>query len=167
MEGKPKERREIEFYFWIHHAVRKYVEIIMDLILIGLLGVTFILIAKSIYLLWLSLYQETDIHKTLSEIMFIFILIEVVRLLILYLEFHKVALDAIIEIAIASALRELILKGILEVEPLVLVVASLFILVLGLFLRFGDIRHIPGEVFTRYRPFFKRKEPHPHKGSLP
>ena len=159
MEVKPKtEKREVEFYFWIHHAVRKHVEIIMDLILIGLIGVTFILIAKSIYLLWMSLYHETNIHQVLSEIMFIFILIEVVRLLIIYLEFHKVALDAIIEIAIASALRELILKGILEVEPVILAGVSLFILVLGLILRFGDIKHVPGEVFTKYRPFFKRRE---------
>ncbi len=159
MEAKPKpEKREVEFYFWIHHAIRKYVEIVMDLILIGLILVTFVLIAKSIYTLWIGLYRETNIHEILSEMMFIFILIEVVRLLIIYLEFHKVALDAIVEITIASALRELILKGVLEVKPLILAVVSLFILILGLLLRFGNIRHVPGEVFTKYRPFFRRKE---------
>lgn len=93
--------------------------------------------------------------------MFIFILIETVRLLIIYLEYHRVAIDTMVEIAIVSILRELILKGILHVDPIVLASASLFIVVLGLLLRFGGLRQ-EKELFSVYKPFlvrpFKRKK---------
>ncbi len=132
--------KEPELYFWIHKVFRKYVEIIMDIILVGLIVVTFIFIGKTIYFLGISLYKETNIAYTISEIMFIFILIEVVRLLILYLQFHKVATDTMVEIAIVSALRELILRGILEVQPIILAATSLFLIVLGFILKFIGIK---------------------------
>lgn len=106
----------------------------------------------------MSIYETTNISFVISEIMFIFILIETVRLLIMYLEYHRVAVDTMVEIAIVSILRELILKGILHVEPIVLASASLFIVVLGLLLRFGGLRQ-EREVFSVYRPFLVR----PHK----
>ncbi len=132
--------KEPELYFWIHKVFRKYVEIIMDIILVGLIVVTFIFIGKTIYFLGISLYKETNIAYTISEIMFIFILIEVVRLLILYLQFRKVATDTMVEIAIVSALRELILRGILEVQPIILAATSLFLIVLGFILKFIGIK---------------------------
>lgn len=132
--------KEDEFYFWIHKTFRKYVEIIMDLILMGLVAVTFVLIGKTIYLLGISLYEEIDIAYTISEIMFIFILIEIVRLLIIYLQFHRVATDTMVEIAIVSALREMILRGILEVQPIVIAATSFFLIVLGFILKFSGIK---------------------------
>ncbi len=155
MESDQVKKKEIEFYFWIHAAFRRYVEVIMDLILMGLVLVSFVLIVKTIYLLGLSLYGETNIAHIISEIMFIFILAETVRLLIIYLESHRVALDAMVEIAIVSVIREIILKGFLHVEPIVICVACLFILVLGLLLRFGGIR-AEQEVYSLYKPFSKK-----------
>lgn len=156
VEGK-EQRKEVTYYFWIHGVFRKYVEVILDLILIGLVVVTFILIGKTIYLLGISLYETTNISFVISEIMFIFILIEVVRLLIIYLEYHRVAIDTMVEITIVSILRELILKGILHVEPIVLAAASLFIVVLGLLLRFAGLRE-EKELFSVYRPFLVRSK---------
>lgn len=154
-QGEREQKKEVEYYFWIHGVFRKYVEVILDLILMGLVIVAFILIGKTIYLLGLSIYETTNISFVISEIMFIFILIETVRLLVIYLEFHRVAIDTMVEIAIVSILRELILKGILHVEPVVLAAASLFVVVLGLLLRFGGLRQ-EREVFSVYRPFLAR-----------
>lgn len=151
-----KEKKEVEFYFWIHKAFRKYVEVTLDCILIGLVIVTFILIGKTIYLLGLSLYGQTNFSYILSEILFIFILIEIVRLLIMYLEFHKIAINTMVEIAIVSTLRELILKGILLVEPLVLATVSLFMVVLGLLLRFSIREDFNLETITTHKPFFDK-----------
>lgn len=156
-EKDREHKKEVEYYFWIHSAFRKYVEVILDFILIGLVIVSFILIGKTIYLLGMSIYETTNISFVISEIMFIFILIETVRLLIIYLEYHRVAVDTMVEIAIVSILRELILKGILHVEPIVLASASLFIVVLGLLLRFGGLRQ-EREVFSVYRPFLVRQK---------
>lgn len=79
-------KKEIEFYFWIHAVFRRYVEVTMELILMGLVLVAFILIMKTIYFMGISLYSETNIAHVISEIMLIFILAETVRLLIIYLE---------------------------------------------------------------------------------
>lgn len=164
LEGSEKDRghkQEVEYYFWIHGTFRKYVEVVLDLILIGLVIVTFVLIGKTIYFLALNVFERTNISFIVSEIMFIFILIESVRLLIIYLEFHRVAVDTMIEIAIVSILRELILKGILHVEPLLLASTTLFIVVLGLLLRFGGLRQ-EKEVFSVYRPFLARSRDRKH-----
>ncbi len=153
-----KAKKEIEFYFWIHSAFRSYVEVIMDLILTGLVIIAFILIIKTIYLMGVSLYSDTNIAHTISEIMFIFILAETVRLLIIYLESHRVALDAMVEIAIVSVIREIILRGFLHVEPLMIAAASLFIVVLGLLLKYGGIKS-EHETYSVYRPFRTSKSP--------
>jgi uncharacterized membrane protein (DUF373 family) len=150
-----KSKKEIEFYFWIHSVFRRYVEVIMDIILMGLVLVSFILITKTIYLLSVSLYNETNIAYVITEIMFIFILVETVRLLIIYLEFHRVALDSMVEIAIVSVIREIILKGFLHIEPIMITVASLFLIVLGLLLRFGGIKP-EDEIYSQYKPFLPK-----------
>ncbi len=151
------QKRQIEFYFWIHSFFRKYVEITLDIILIGLVLVTFVFIGKTIYALGVSIYTKIDIAYIISEIMFIFILIEVVRLLIIYLEFHRVAIDTMVEISIVSVLRELILNGVLHTKPIVLASASLLILVLMLLLRVGNIRYQVPDAYPKYKPFFRRK----------
>lgn len=35
-EKDREHKKEVEYYFWIHSAFRKYVEVILDFILIGL-----------------------------------------------------------------------------------------------------------------------------------
>lgn len=154
----PKEhpKKEIEFYFWIHRAFRKYVEFSMDLILVGLVLIDFFLIGKIISSLGMSLLgSSVDFSFIVSEIMFIFILIEVLRILIIYFEFHKVAIDTMVELAIVATLRELILKGVTHIDAVSLAITSLFLLVLGILLRFGGIR-CEQEVFSVYRPFLSR-----------
>ncbi|HHN64741.1 MAG TPA: hypothetical protein ENK09_05215 [Nitrospirae bacterium] len=149
--------RQAEFYFWIHSLVRKYVEITLDVILIGLVLVTFVFIGKTIYNLAENIYNETDIAFIISEIMFVFILIEVVRLLIIYLQYHRVAIDTMVEISIVSVLRELILNGVLHTRPVVLLATSALIVVLMLLLRIGGIRYPVPETYPEYRPFFDNK----------
>jgi len=153
-EMKPK--KEVEFYFWIHSAFRRYVEVVMDLILMGLVLISFILIIKTLYFMGVSLFSKSDIAQIISEIMFIFILAETVRLLIIYLEAHRVSLDTMVEIAIIAVIREIILKGFLHIEPVMITVASLFIIVLGLLLRFGGIRS-EQETYSVYKPFSSKK----------
>lgn len=51
------ERKKNFFYFWVHSVFRKYIEVTMDLILVLLVGVTFIFILKTIYLLSMTIYH--------------------------------------------------------------------------------------------------------------
>ncbi len=152
------ERKRVEFYFWVHQLFRKYVEVTLDVILVGLVLVTFVFILRSIYSMGLYLIENAtiDIAFVVSEVMFVFILIEVVRILVIYLEYHRVAIDTMVEIAIVAVLREVILNGVTHIEPLVLAVTALFLLVLGLLLRFGGLRYTGPELYSIPRPFFSR-----------
>jgi uncharacterized membrane protein (DUF373 family) len=150
-------RKNTAFYFWIHSALRKYIEIIMDLILVGLVLVTFVFLMKTIYLLTQVIYRETNIPHVISEFLFIFILIEVMRILIIYIEFHHVSVDIMVELAIVAILREIMLKGAIELETIKIAGISLLIAVLGLLLKFGGIRKETDNEEKVYRPFFEAK----------
>jgi len=150
-------RKQSSFYFWIHSAFRKYIEIIMDLILVGLVLVTFVFIMKTIYLLGQVIYRETNIPHVISEFLFIFILIEVMRILIIYIEFHHVSVDIMVELAIVAILREIMLKGAIELETIKIAGISLLIAVLGLLLKFSGIRTETGNEERIYKPFFELK----------
>jgi uncharacterized membrane protein (DUF373 family) len=149
-------RKQATFYFWIHSAFRKYIEVTMDLILVGLVLVIFFFTMKTIYCLSLFIYKETNIPHVISEFLFIFILIEVMRILIIYIEFHRVSVDIMVELAIVAILREIMLKGAIEIETTKIVGLSLLIAVLGLLLKFGGLRIIGEQVFSPHEPFFKK-----------
>ena len=155
------ERKRVEFYFWVHGLFRKYVELTMDLILVGLVLVAFFFIVRTIYSLGEYLFRSAmlDIAFVVSEVMFVFILIEVVRLLILYLEFHRVAVDTMVEITIVAVLREVILNGVIQTTPVTLGAISLFILVLGALLKYGGLRYTGPELYSQPKPFFARRAP--------
>lgn len=169
--ARPDEITRQTFYFWIHSAFRKYIEVTMDIILVGLVLVTFVFIMKTIYLLGQVIYRETNIPHVISEFLFIFILIEVLRILITYIEFHHVSVDVMVELAIVAILREIMLKGAIELEPITVVGISLLLAILGLLLKFGGIRVRSGGNIAEYQPFFKTKDTKNHidqkAGGLP
>lgn len=164
MENKIQEMKSSDdirqpvFYFWIHSVFRKYIEVTMDLILVGLVLVTFVFIMKTIYLLGQIIYKEANIPHVISEFLFIFILIEILRILITYIEFHHVYVDVMVELAIVAILREIMLKGAIELETIKVVGISLLIAILGLLLKFGGIRVRSGEEIAAYQPFFTIKD---------
>ena len=67
------------------------------------------------------------------------VMVEVVRLLIIYLEEHRVAVDFMIEPGIVSTLREVVLRGVTELAWTQVAVVTVFLVGLGT-LRFGDLR---------------------------
>jgi uncharacterized membrane protein (DUF373 family) len=156
-ERNQETAKKREFYFWIHDVFRKYIEVTMDIILVGLVIVTLIFIIKTIYILGFTVYKETNIPHVISEFLFIFILIEVLRILIIYMEFHHISVDIMVELAIVSILREIIIKGAVEIDTIKLAGLSFLIIVLGLLLKFGGIRVKFSEEREMYKPFFSKK----------
>ncbi|MDA8387489.1 MAG: phosphate-starvation-inducible PsiE family protein [Nitrospiraceae bacterium] len=136
--------KETAFHFWMRGDFRKYMEAAMDLVLIALVLLTLLFIAKAIYLLGIIVYVATDIPSVISEFLFIFILVEIMRILIIYIEFRRVSVDIMIELSIVAILREILLKGALEMNASRIAGVSLLIAVLGLLLKFGFIRAEPG-----------------------
>jgi len=76
----------------------------------------------------------------ISEVLFMLVMIEVVRLLIVYLEEHRVAVDFMVELGIVATLREIVLRGVTELGWAQVVSLSAFLVALGALLRFGDLR---------------------------
>jgi uncharacterized membrane protein (DUF373 family) len=73
-------------------------------------------------------------------VLFMLVMIEVVRLLIVYLQEHRVAVDFMVELGIVATLREIVLRGVIELPWAQLAALSVFLLSLGALLRFGDLR---------------------------
>lgn len=149
------DRKQAVYYFWIHSVFRKYIELTMDLILLCLVLVTFVFVMRTIYALGIVISKDANIPQVISEFLFIFILIEVLRILIIYIEHHHVSVDIMVELAIVAILREIMLKGALELDTIKIAGISILISVLGLFLRFGGIRGEDHFAVSRHRPFFQ------------
>jgi uncharacterized membrane protein (DUF373 family) len=70
--------------------------------------------------------RGTDFALVVGDILFILVLLELFRLLLIYLEEHRVSVETMVEVGIVSTLREVILKGALHIEwPQLLVVSVL------------------------------------------
>ncbi|MBR8833732.1 MAG: phosphate-starvation-inducible PsiE family protein [Stigonema ocellatum SAG 48.90 = DSM 106950] len=87
--------------------------------------------------MFLSLLKPINFEAVTSDILFILILVEIFRLLIIYLQEQRISIGAAVEVSLVSALREVILQGVLEIPLNRLFGACAFLVVLGglLFLR--------------------------------
>jgi uncharacterized membrane protein (DUF373 family) len=77
--------------------------------------------------------------------LFVLVLLELFRLLLIYLEEHRVSVATMVEVGVVSTLREVILRGALHIPWEQLLVVSAFIVTLGLLLRYSGIRADPDE----------------------
>ena len=122
------------------HLVRSVLEFVQDLIVIGLcVGIFAAMVIKLLHL-GRALMGGTDFSQVLADIMFILVLMELFRLLLIYLEEHRVSISTMVEVGIVAAIREALLIGTLHVNWLQLLVLCAFILTLGVVLRYAGIR---------------------------
>jgi len=125
------------------HAVRSVLELVQDLIVIGLcVGIFAAMLIKLLHL-GRALMEGTDFSQVLADIIFILVLMELFRLLLIYLEEHRVSISTMVEVGIVAAIREALLIGTLHVNWLQLLVLCAFILTLGVVLRYAGIRTLP------------------------
>lgn len=125
----------------VHQAVRRYLEPAQDVLVLALALVLFALMGRSLTQLVAELLLPTVAFRTvIAEVLFMLVMVEVVRLLVVYLQEHRVAVDFMVELGIVATLREIVLRGVVEVPWQQLVAISLFILTLGALLRFAGLR---------------------------
>lgn len=96
------------------HIVRT-LELVQDTIAISLCIGLFCVMVLQLKEIFLSL-NTLHFHEITADILFILILVELFRLLIIYLQEQRVSIGVSVEVAIVSVLREVIVKGILEVQ---------------------------------------------------
>ena len=127
----------------VHRASRRFLEPAQDLLVLGLGLALFGLMARTLAgLVSEILAPAIDFRGLIAEVLFMLVMVELVRLLVIYLQEHRVAVDFMVELGIVATLREIVLHGVVELQWEQIAALSIFLLALGAILRFGDLRCI-------------------------
>ena len=121
----------------------KYVEMTQDIIVLGLCAILFTAMLIKLIHLGNRMLHGTDFAEVIGYILFVLVLVELFRLLLIYLEEHRISVSTMVEVGIVSTLREIILKGPMEADWRQLLVLCAFILTLGAVLRYSGIQVTP------------------------
>ncbi len=117
---------------WYSKIGRTYIvrtlELVQDAIAISLCIGLFCVMMLQLKEIFLSLMTTLRFHEVTADILFILILVELFRLLIIYLQEQRVSIGVSVEVAIVSVLREVIVKGVLEVEWQQIMAACAFLI---------------------------------------
>jgi uncharacterized membrane protein (DUF373 family) len=109
----------------------RLLETVQDLIVICLCIGLFSFMVLQLREMVLSLLPPLQFQTVTSDILFLLILVELFRLLIIYLQEHRVSIGVAVEVSIVSVLREIIVRGVLETPWIQVLVACVFLLALG------------------------------------
>lgn len=120
---------------WLNlRRIVQSLELVQDLIIISLCLGLFGFMVLQIRSMVLSLLSPVQFHAVTADILSLLILVELFRLLIIYLKEQRVSIGVAVEVAIVSVLREIIVTGILETQWTQVLATCAFLLVLGILL---------------------------------
>lgn len=114
--------------------VVRSLETIQDLIVVSLCMGLFAVMVLQLWETFSTMFQQLHFHEVTADILFLLILVELFRLLIIYLQEHRVSIGVAVEVAIVSILREVIVRGVLEVHWSQLLATGFLLLVMALLL---------------------------------
>jgi len=119
---------------WLdRHQIVRNMEAFQDLIVIFLCLGLFCVMAIQLWGMFTSLLGPVEFQKVTAKILFLLILVELFRLLVIYLQEHSVSVGVAVEVTIVSVLREVIVKGALEISWVqVLAICGLLMILGGL-----------------------------------
>ncbi|MBE9119878.1 phosphate-starvation-inducible PsiE family protein [Tychonema sp. LEGE 07199] len=109
-------------------------ETIQDLIVISLCIGLFSFMVIELREMFFSLLPPLDFQQVTADILFLLVLVELFRLLIIYLQEQRVSIGVAVEVCIVSVLREVIVRGVLETPWIQILSTGAFLLVLGVLL---------------------------------
>lgn len=113
------------------NRVVQALEMVQDLIVICLCIGLFSFMALEVKEMFMSLLPPIQFRAITADILFLLILVELFRLLIIYLQEKRVSIGVAVEVSIVSVLREVIVRGVLETGWTQVLAACAFLLVLG------------------------------------
>lgn len=122
----------LPWYRWLNSGyVIRILETVQDLIVIGLCVGLFCFMVLQLREMALCFLPPIKFEAVTSDILFLLILVELFRLLIIYLQEHRVSIGVAVEVSIVSVLREIIVRGVLETPWVQVLVACVFLLALA------------------------------------
>jgi len=128
-------------YTGVHGVVRRFLEPAQDMLIVLLALVLLGVMVRALMMLGAHLVSpQLSFSVVVAGVLFLLVLVELQRLLLIYLREHHVSVDVMIEATIVSVLREVLLLNPIEMDPIRLLALTAFVLALGVLLRFGDIR---------------------------
>jgi uncharacterized membrane protein (DUF373 family) len=123
-----------------HPTPRKYLELTQDVIVFCLCVMLLVTMGIKLSHLARLLIEGTDFSLVVGDILFILVLVELFRLLLIYLEEHRVSVATMVEVGIVATLRDVILIGALHIDWEKLLVVCALIITLVMVLRHAGIR---------------------------
>ncbi len=133
MDESPKQ--SINQNKWLsRNRLVQCLETVQDLIIISLCIGLFSVMAIQLRAMFYSLLPPLDFNAVTADILFLLILVELFRLLIIYLQEQRVSIGVAVEVSIVSVLREVIVRGVLETQWSQILSACAFLLVMGVLL---------------------------------
>ncbi len=114
--------------------VVRALEMVQDLIVVSLCIGLFCVMVIQLRAMFFSLLPPLNFRAVTADILFLLILVELFRLLIIYLQEQRVSIGVAVEVAIVSVLREVIVRGVLEVHWSQILAACAFLMVMALLL---------------------------------
>jgi uncharacterized membrane protein (DUF373 family) len=122
----------IERESWLNLArIVQTLELIQDLIVICLCFGLFGFMVLQIKAMFMALLSPLQFHIITADILSLLILVELFRLLIIYLQEQRISIGVAVEVSIVSVLREVFVNGVLETNSTQVLATCGFLLVLG------------------------------------
>jgi uncharacterized membrane protein (DUF373 family) len=116
-----------------NHVVRA-LESVQDLIVVSICIGLFCFMLLQLRSMFISLLPPLNFQEVAADILFLLILVELFRLMIIYLQEQRVSIGVMVEVAIVSVLRDVIVRGLLEVPWSQVLSACAFLMVMGFLL---------------------------------
>lgn len=119
-------------YAWLNRTkIVRFLETIQDLIVISLCLGLFCFMVLELREMFFSLLPPIEFQEVTADILFLLILVELFRLLIIYLQEQRVSIGVAVEVSIVSVLREVIVRGVLETPWVQILATGSFLIVLA------------------------------------
>lgn len=147
--------------------LEKFQDFIVVSLCIGLFCIMLIRLGE----MFMSLLKPLDFQAITSDILFILILVELFRLLIIYLQQQRISVGAAVEVSLVSALREVVVEGVLEIPLEKLLGVCAFLGILGglLYLRvwmFAQFNQVKDKTICDSTAVLQEKDLKPNHNSF-
>ncbi|BAY85923.1 hypothetical protein NIES267_54290 [Calothrix parasitica NIES-267] len=130
METNPSLTKKFTTLFEQNTIVRN-LERVQNFIVISLCIGLFCVMLIRLGEMFFSLLKPLNFQSITSDILSILILVELFRLLIVYLQEQRISIGSAVEVSLVSALREVLLEGVVAIPLDKLLGISVFLIVLG------------------------------------
>lgn len=102
---------------WLdRQSIVRNMEAFQDLIVIVLCLGLFAVMLIQMWGILIALTQPLDYKSVTAKILFVLILVELFRLLMVYLQEHSISVGVAVEVTIVSVLREVVVHGVMEIS---------------------------------------------------